>query len=72
MMICPCGHSAPLPETSGRYVCSVCKRVLELNWFEGPNAMKKYEQWFIKARIFGKSPTERPRVEFIAAEERQK
>ena len=55
-LVCPCGHSLPYPEKTGRYVCSRCSRVLHVKWFEGDSAWDDWHEWML-ARAFS------PRVE---------
>ena len=64
-LVCPCGHSAPLPESSGRFTCSKCKRVQELAWFEAPAAFKKYFAWRLRTGRLAGTGAESPRIEFI-------
>lgn len=47
-LVCPCGHSAPLPDPleSRPFVCSKCKSRIELVCFDGESAL---HQWFIAA-----------------------
>ncbi len=33
MLVCSCGHRAPLPESSGSYKCSQCRESISLTWF---------------------------------------
>jgi len=67
LMVCPCGHSAPMPETTGRYVCSVCRKSLEFTWFEGPQAFNAWKLWRLKTGRVLAEKTDRPRIEFKAA-----
>lgn len=63
-LICPCTHSALLPEESLSLVCSQCQRRLVLTWFNG------WSEWRaeLRARVWGRvADGERFRVEWRAA-----
>lgn len=42
MLICPCGHSAILPENSARLICSECKRTHVFELFPGPDCIERW------------------------------
>jgi hypothetical protein len=65
LMICPCGHAGELPELTGRFVCVICKKVLELNWFGAPGAYEQFQRWRIKSGQVAGIGSERPKVEYV-------
>jgi hypothetical protein len=63
MLVCNCGRTTPLPEESGRYVCSNCNTRIELTYLRGPDA---WEQWQRRERqrVFERGPfVEPPQIE---------
>lgn len=68
LMVCPCGHSAPLPETTGRYRCTQCSRTLEVNWFGRPQAYEQWLGWRIRTGRVAGEVGEKWRVEYRSRE----
>jgi hypothetical protein len=66
-MVCPCGHSGSLPETSGRFVCSECKVSIDLSWFEAPVAWQRWKLWRIRSGQVMAQMENRVRVEYREA-----
>lgn len=58
--VCPCGHSAELPEQSVTNRCSKCARSLVFESFEGPKA---YDLWAAAARRRAFAAASLPRAE---------
>ncbi len=67
VLVCPCGHFAPLPEDSGRYVCSKCKHTTELIWISGQYDPGSWHPWRWKSGRIAARPASAPRVEWRAA-----
>jgi hypothetical protein len=62
LLFCPCGHSGPLPEATGRYRCSACGETQEVTWFAGPDVFGQWHRW----RNRKAPPASGLRVEFVA------
>jgi hypothetical protein len=67
MLACSCGHSGPLPATSGRFVCSACKAAVEFTWFESPGAFDRWKLWLVRSGRLLPEAANRPHVEYVAA-----
>lgn len=65
MLSCPCGHKGPLPEVTGRYVCSKCGKPSEFTWFGGPQAFAKWTAWTIRTGRITDASAVRASVQFI-------
>lgn len=67
LIICPCGHSGPLPEETKTVTCSVCSRKLRIDWFSNHSrvgtAWQQWQVWRIKSGIVLNPPAEQFSVE---------
>lgn len=64
-LVCPCGHSAPLPLDGEKFTCTKCQRKLELARFRGPRAWREFRSWILTSgllRADASSWNDRPKI----------